>query len=360
MIDHLSEEMRKAYPGRPAEGESRTYKLAGIRKNPTKEGGMSFVMPNSRSLPSSYPVLDEGRPKNIVFVKGQTPTEDPSKTLQQLGYVEFRREDSCTIRVTHDNYVQTMYIDMFLFFSPYIVGANEKPWYLKAKEGMFIVLERPEDMAADFLDIDQLIHQAKTVVYGFNKDMLGIVVDQLKLGHSARMSEKEMRQKLIQYCDARIKNTPGAGAKRILSLTENSDVTLRKLIKAATKLEKIRIGDSQTEWVWVNGGEAICPKLPSKTLEDSLIMFFMSDDGREVLGTLKNMVKDAAEKMGAPKAAPAKQEVPTALSDEFGPIKGSPEWDELTPNQKGEINKKRKRAEEIAKDTTIPETPVVV
>jgi len=415
MLEHLSDEMRALYPGRPAKGEIRKYVLDGIRKRATPEGGQTYTMPNSRSLPTSYPVMDGDVEKSIVYVNRVLPTEDPNKTTQELGYVEFRMEDACAISVSHENYNVTKNDDMFLFFSPFLIGAQKKPWYLKHKLGMFVIQESPELLAGNFIDTDMEIHNAKAVVYKMSKEMRGIVIDQLKLGHAARMSDKEMTAALIRYCEARIHGKAGAGAKRILTLAENKDVVLRKLIKTAVNMGKIKASDSGTEMIWVQGGGSICPKLAGKTLEDSMILFFVSPEGREVLGSLKAIIEAAAVKArnlklkeekekNAPKvmtkeeweaefaakqpeAAPVEipnvdevtledkepdpvqprledipevgeENLPKAKlfpegEDEFGPLKGTKGWNKLNAQRKGVLNKKRRAAQE-QKDTSIP------
>lgn len=334
MLKHLSKELQALYPGCPAEGEVRRYKLNTITKG-TKgaDGGRHYKIPQSKSLPTSYPILDQGQPKNIVYVTRVLPTDNPEQAKQELGSVEFLAADGGMISITKDNYVSLMNVDIYLFFCPFLLGANTKSYYLKHKFGMFIKLDDPEILAADFLEIDELIHKAKGVVYGMAKEMKAIVIDQLKLGHSARMSEKEMGQKLIQYCDSLINGQQGSAARRIITLSEDKEIALTKLIKTAMAMDKIRPSVGETEMIWSKGGETICPKLPGKTLIDSMLIFFVSNDGREVLGALKGSIEAIVQGQAS-------------LEDEFGPLKGDPKWDALSPQQKGALNKKRKEKEE--------------
>lgn len=330
MLKHLSKKLQESYPGRPKKGEVRRYKLTSIVKGiKGTDGNRPYRIPQSKSLPHSYPILDDGEHKNIVMVDRIVPTDNPKKAKQILGFVEFLATDGGMISITNENYTKLMNVDKFLFFSPFLVGANEKSYYIKHKWGMFIKLDNPEQNAEDFLNVDEEIVKAKGVVYQMEKQMMGIVVDQLKLGHSARMSEKAMRQALIIFCEATLKGTKGAGAKRILSLSQDKEIALTKLIKTAIAMDKIRPSENQTEMIWSKGGEVICPKLPGKTLIDSMLLFFISSDGREVLGALKGSIEAIVEGQ-------------LQLKDEFGPLKGSPEWDLLSPPKKGDLNKLRR------------------
>lgn len=330
MLEHLSDKLQNLYPGRPKEGEFRSYKLAKIRKGrPKADGGRAYVIPTSKSLPSSYPILDNGEKKNISYIERILPTEDPTKVKQELGWVEFRETDGGIISISHENYPETMNIDKFLFFSPFLIGANKESYYIKHIWGMFIAKDSPEKSAEEYLNIDQLKHKAKGLVFNMDKQMLGILIDQLKLGHSARISEKEMTQKLSIYCESTINGDKAGGAKSIITVSSDKEIVLKKLIQGAIKIGRIKASINETEMIWAQGGAIICPKLPGKSLIDSMIMFFATSDGREVLGALKQAVSVVVDEK-------------TLSEDKYGPLKGSPEWDKLSISKRGDLNKLRK------------------
>ena len=66
---------------------------------------------------------------------------------------------------------------------------------------------------------------------------------------------------------------------------------------------------------------------------------------QEIAGRMRatpEMVSTYARRLKAP-SVPA--ETPTGASDQFGPLPGSPEWDALTPGEKGGLTKRRNAAD---------------
>ena len=133
---------------------------------------------------------------------------------------------------------------------------------------------------------------------------IDVLISQMQLGVPNHMSAREKLEKLIMRADTI------DGARRILTLSNDKDTILRKLIKTAFSLDIIKKSSSETEILWSKGGEPVCTKVPKRTLEDSLILFFATEDGAEVLRILKDTVESRQKAKKETKKEPTKKAEP--------------------------------------------------
>jgi len=291
---HLSKQLRDQYPEAPSKGEERVYKLLGITKKRaimvdgaiTHEGRSGYNIPNSRNFPSSYVIRDTTNTrKNIVLIERMIPTDDPKKPKQQKGVLEFKASDAGEIRINAENYVEYQHIDAYLWFCPWLINNKNKDFHVPHKFGYLIVMEDREKKAKDFIEKDEFIHNAKSIVHKMVESDMNVMISQLKLGDYQLMTGREKQQKLLVYA------SDMSGAKRINVLASDKDTILRKMIRLAVDKKLIKEADSHLEMLWVKGEEVLCRKFPKKTLEDSLIMYFATDEGMEAMRIIKELLQ---------------------------------------------------------------------
>ncbi|KKN63270.1 hypothetical protein LCGC14_0503880 [marine sediment metagenome] len=295
-LAHLSTKLRTLYPGRPTESESRTYKLLGIKKQAQIIEGQSktrLVAPNKRGLPGAYVIFDphDGSQKKIEYISDTVPTgPNAMKPLWEIpGNIEFRRQEMCEIKVDHNSWPLLKEVDIFLFFSPWLVNNKGKEFHLHHKFGYLYTLQDHKTAARlsneELKDIN-IVHAS---ILDMEKEEVAIVYMALKFGDPAKISPEEVQNAVLKhYGDP--KNT-----KAFRVLTENNEIKFRALIKKAEKYKFIEVDSSGQQWIWTKGGEAICNKYPGKTVEESLLVFFTTSEGNEAAGILYKLVTQYQE-----------------------------------------------------------------
>lgn len=293
MIDHLSKEIRDLYPGRPKQNENRVYKLLFTKVIKTPEGSR-LKAPWNRILPSAFTIFDyviEQRVK-IQLVKDTVPTGPNAfkATTDIPGRVHFRKSNLVEIRITHENYPTTMDIDKYLFFSPWNDLNATAKFFVRHKFGFIYTMIDKKGMSRKSVEATKLITFAHSKVLEMSEEEVGILLTALKLGNAKVMSMDEQVDALIKHY-ANPKN-----AQHFQSLTEESELKLRAVIKNAQKHQIIRVDDSGRQWIWSKGEEPICNQYPGKTLDASLLLFFATPHGSETEKILTDLVR-AAEKL---------------------------------------------------------------
>lgn len=281
MLDHLSKELREAYTP-PKQGEVRIYRLTNIRKKKSKEGVSAYTVPNSRTVPDSYTVMDKGEPKSIVYTSRLLPTQDPNKVMRQAEPIEFRIENVGEIRITVENYATMAGVDKFLFFSPWVVpvldsdGKSKSFWQTADKLGRFIELVDKQAEARKLLEIEDAKFDARAAINNMSEKDMELVIVQLKIGMPAYLTYEEKKAMLVK-ASQNVKQ-----AKKISLMQGEEDMELRRFINKSIEHNIIKKTKSEKEYIWVQGLESIVKKMPGKTLEDSLIFFFKTEAGGEV------------------------------------------------------------------------------
>ncbi len=286
ILDHLSKELRSNYT-ELKKGEIRIYELTGITKKKSKEGVSAYTLPNSRSIPDSYTVSDNGEAKSIVYTTKNIPTLDPSKVTRVVDPIEFRQDNMGRIRITFENRAKMGDIDKFLFFSPWLVagrtdeGLTDRPWQMRDKLGQFFALIDAKAKAKALLEKDDIIFDAKLSIRSMSEQDMDIVVLQLKLGMPSLLSFDEKKALLIKTSE-----NPKM-AKRISTMHNTEDLKIRKEIIAMEKVKIIKRNQSNSEYFWGDSLEKICDKMPGKSLEDSIFFYFKTKEGGEVMSLIR-------------------------------------------------------------------------
>lgn len=307
ILSHLSKKLQGEYT-RPRPDEVRIYRLTNIRKKKIKEGVSSFTVPNSRSIPDSYTVIDDGEIKSVVYTTRLLPTQDPTKVLRQSEPIEFRLENVGEIRITQANYATLANVDKFLFFCPWVVPkmvtdkntGEEKSanyWQTANRLGRFIELVDKQAEARKVLEKEDIMLEARIAIKGMSEKDMELTITQLKLGMPAYLTLEEKKALLVKTAnDLKM-------SKRITALQGEGDMILRKFIDTAVKGGIIKKTKSENEFIWVKGLESIVKKMPGKTLEDSLIFFFNTKQGKDVQEMIDLTLSAKGEKDGNKKVA---------------------------------------------------------
>lgn len=299
ILDHLSDELKGKYK-KPEKNEVRIYELTGIVKKKSRDGVSAYTVPNSRNVPDTYTVIDGDETKSMVYTTKMLPTINPNQTMRKVDPIEFLREDMGRIRITPENYPRMANIDKFLFFSPWVVairdenGVSDRPWQVRDKLGQFIqIIDSRGKALAENLK-DELITDAKIAIREMSDSDLDIFVLQFKLGMPKYLVEDEKKNLLNKFV------TNPKNAQKVLLMKDADGMEMRRAIGNA--LQANVIGKSATTWFFVDGGEVITKKMPSKTMEDSLMFYFNTKDGAEVKQLIDKTVDVKTKKTPKKKA----------------------------------------------------------
>jgi hypothetical protein len=301
ILDHLSKELQAEYT-KPRANEIRIYELTGITKKKSKDGVSAYTVPVSRSIPDSYTIIDGDETKSMVYTTNFTPTDDPLKVRRVVDPIEFLQVDMGRIRITPENYPTMANIDKFLFFSPWLVasrdadGVSNKPWQVRDKLGQFFRLLDSRGAAIQDNLADDMITDAKIAIRDMEESDLDIFILQMKLGLPKYLVLEE-KMNMLKKAVSNPQN-----AKRLLSMINEEDMEMRRSIDLA--VSQNIISKHNNSWSFVEGEEVIMKKMPSKTMEDSLIFYFKTESGGEV----KLLIEKTIEAKSKNKASNPKKE----------------------------------------------------
>jgi hypothetical protein len=327
MIDHLSEEIKREYPGRPKADEDRVYRLLGIKVKRDSENNSRLEAPNNRLLPSAYVLFDhvKGQRTKITYVSDQVPSTPNSiqPFINIPGRVQFRRANMGEIRITHDNYPMLMEIDKFLWFSPWLDLNATQPWFMRHKFGFIYTRVDRRGKAAMNVAHERDINFAKGRILEMSLEEVSILTAALKLGNVQVMSPPEQVDALLKYY------SKPDNARNFKALTEEGELQLRALVKQAQKHQIIRLDDNGVNWIWVKGEHTICHKYPGKGAEESLLLFFATPLGHETEIILRDLVRAAEDhKKAAAKAGNAKPKPATKAKKDTEKKEETPKEDD--------------------------------
>ena len=307
MLDHLSPELQALYQP-PRANEVRVYRLLGIRPKKSKEGVSAYTVPNSRSLPDSYLVVDNNEQKTVVYTERMLPTDDPQKVRRKAGIIEFRMENIGEIRIQPENYARMAQIDKFLFFCPWVKHSDGlKDWQTRDNLGQFIELVDKQGEARKLLEKEDSIFDAKMAINEMTEKDMEITILQMKLGMPKFLTFEEKKAALVKA------SSNEKYAKKITAMQGEEDMMLRRFLLNA--VDKGIITNEGNDWNWGEGGELITKKMPGKTVEDSLIYYLKTEQGGEV----KVMIELTLEAKTTPvkkEPAPKKEETKSSAKKE--------------------------------------------
>lgn len=267
----------------PKPGQRRLYRLLGLGIDPENK---SFLCPNSREIGNKFLINDGGTVKSYVFVEHHDPSLHGKSIPSQLaGRIIFTRASRGEISI-HGDRPELFELDKALYFHQQNKANVGEKWHVppKARNYAFERVDRAKKATRKVESQERRI-EAQRLIYDYDfaeiKDLYELVMKTSPEG----MTEDEVRGELYEYCEN------DDSAKGLLILKDDEALKLKKIIREAKTKKFIEVAVNQTAYVWTKGKEVICTKLPRKTLDQSLMMYLITDDGRDVLKTLKELTK---------------------------------------------------------------------
>jgi hypothetical protein len=267
----------------PKPGQRRIYRLLGLgidREN------KSFLCPNSREIGNKFLVNDKGTIKSYVFVGHQDPTNSSSSVpSHQQGRIIFTRASRGEISI-HGDRPEMFPLDEALFYHQQNRTNIDEPWHVppKGRDYAFERLDRAKK-ATHKVEMRERIIEAQRLIYDYTEDEIRDLYELVKKTSPIGMSEDEVRDELYVYAE------DDDNARALLILKDDEALKLKKIIRVAKTSKFIEPATNQTTYVWSKGKELLCTKLPRKTLDQSLMIYLVTDEGRDVYKTLKELTK---------------------------------------------------------------------
>ena len=262
-------------------GKSRTYQLMGLRMDPHSKG---FVCPQSRRIANKFLVKDGKAVKSFMFVSNHAPTTiSGSMPANQLGSIVFTREGRGNIIISGDK-PEDMELDRALFFHQQNISNIDKHWHVRPKAGQYVfrLLDPKAKAEADNKDFERrntcenIISDMKVAL---QRDTYEVLFKQDATGIDSPI----VKAALYKYVQK------DAQAQNFLILNESEQMKAKVIIRDAYDKKFITKDDRAVRWV--QGKEVICQKLPRKNIDQSLLVFLVTDDGKDILKTLKSMTE---------------------------------------------------------------------
>ena len=260
-------------------GRNRTYQLLGLRMDPLSKG---FVCPQSRRIANKFLIKDKKIVKSYVFAGSHAPTmSGGSLAANQLGSIVFTREGRGEIIISGDK-PEDMELDKALFFHQQNLSNIDKPWHVRPKGGQFVfkLLDPKAKAEASNKNFERrntcenIISEMKVAL---QKDTYEVIFKQDATGIDSPIVKAEL-YKYVQE---------DANAQNFLILNESEQMKAKVVIREAYDKKFITKDDSSVRWV--DGKELICAKLPRKNIDQSFLVFLVTDDGKDILKTLKDL-----------------------------------------------------------------------
>lgn len=262
-------------------GRNRTYQLLGLRID---KDNKAFVCPQSRRIANKFLVNDKKGVKSYVFGANHAPTTTGSSLApHQLGKIVFTREGRGNIIISGDK-PEDMELDKALFFHQQNISNIDKPWHVRPKTGQYVFRLLDPKAKAEFANknferrntCENIIGDMKVAL---QRDTYEVLFKQDCTGIDSPIVENA----LYEYVQK------DAQAQNFLILNESEQMKAKVIIRDAYDKKLITKDDSSVRWV--NGKELICAKIARKNIDQSLLLFLITDDGKDVLKTLKDLTK---------------------------------------------------------------------
>jgi hypothetical protein len=265
----------------PPPGTRRIYRLLGIGVDPVTK---AFRCPNTSIIPNQFLINDKGTLKSYAFVKAHEPslngTGVPSKALGQIKFT-FAQRGEISI---HGDRPELFELDKALWFHQLNRANMGEDWHVppKGNQYRFERIDRAKK-ATQKVEVTERRIEAEKLIYNYSLSEIKDLYSLVYKSEAEGLSEDEIRGELYDYV------SKDDNAKALLILKDDEALKIKKMIRQAKEKEFIKAGNNQTTYIWVKGGELICNKLPRKTLDQSLMTYLVTDDGRNVLKTLKEL-----------------------------------------------------------------------
>ena len=261
--------------------KTRTYQLLGLRIDPISKG---FVCPQSRRIANKFLVQDKKIVKSFVFVSNHAPTTHGSSLpANQLGSIVFTTEGAGKIIISGDK-PEDMELDKALFFHQQNKSNIDKPWHVRPRTGEYIFELLDPKAKAEFNNKNfERRNTCENIIADMKVAMLRDTYEVIFKQDSEGFDSPVVKTKLYEYVQE------DANAQNFLILNESEQMKAKVIIRDAYDKKFIMKDDKSVRWV--QGKELICAKLPRKNIDQTLLMFLVTDDGKDILKTLKDLTE---------------------------------------------------------------------
>jgi len=267
----------------PKKGQVRIYRLLGLHKDSVNG---NFVCPQTRTIPNKFLLNDTGTPKSYVYVSHQDPSiQSNNVPVSQRGKIVFTREARGEIIINGERMDHKL-LDEALFFHQQNLSNAEKDWHIKPRTGeyLFELVDYRKKAEVNVHEIERnndcnSIIKAMTVAN--SRDTYEMVFKMQSEG----LTHSEVKSALYKHVAV------AENAKAFIILDKSEQMAIKKIINLAYDGKIIEKAANGTGVVWTQGKELLCNKLPKRSLEQSLITYLITDEGQDVLNTLKELTE---------------------------------------------------------------------
>lgn len=262
-------------------GRVRTYQLLGLRIDPISKG---FVCPQSRRIANKFLVKDKNAVKSYVFGGSHAPTTAGSSLApNQLGKIVFTREGSGKIIISGDK-PEDMELDKALFFHQQNKSNIDKAWHVRPKTGQYVFELLDPKAKANFDNKNfERRNTCENIIAEMKVALMRDTYEMIFKQDSEGFDSPVVKNKLYEYVQE------DANAQNFIVLNESEQMKSKVIIREAYDKKFITKDDRTVRWV--EGKELICQKLPRKNIDQSFLIFLVTDDGKDILKTLKELTE---------------------------------------------------------------------
>jgi len=265
----------------PGKGENRIYRslYAGI----DPETGF-FRCPNNQHIANEFLVNDKGTVKSFVYVPFETPSRrSDSIPASQKGKIVFTRSGRGEI-IIHGDRPDEFNLDKALFFHQQNKSNIGKPWHVRPRTGEYTFeLVDFRKKAEDNVEQIERETECRNLILGMKVPIARDTYEMIFNASHEGLTEKQVKSALYKY----VENPDNA--KAFLILNDSEQLEMKKIIRLCYEKGIIEDANNGNGVVWSKGKTPICAKLPKRSLIHSLMTYLVTDEGREVKKTLKEL-----------------------------------------------------------------------
>ncbi len=275
-IQVVSKEFKPLLPGK-----NRTYQLIGLRMDPLSKG---FVCPQSRRIANRFLVKDGKAVKSFMFVSNHAPTASSgSVPAHQLGAIVFTREGRGNIIISGDK-PEDMELDRALFFHQQNISNIDKSWHVRPKTGQYVFrLLDPKAKAEASNKNYERRNTCENIINDMKVALMRDTYEMLFKEDCTGIDSPIVKTRLYKYVQE------DTQAQNFLALNESEQMKAKVIIREAYDKKFITKDDSSVRWV--KGKELICARVARKSIDQSLLLFLITDDGKDILKILKELTE---------------------------------------------------------------------
>lgn len=290
-MNKLSKKLRGEIPEFDSK-KSFSFHLLGVKYDRKLK---RLIVPSSKNVPNEDSIFDEGAGKMIPIYcedrKVSAGVHSDKEFNLILKKILFTRDED-GIKVLRGKNKKQQALFEYLFLSNYNEANRGKSWFIEPKGGCIYKFVEPEKRSEDQLGLEQAIHNAKTVVFNLSEEDLRTACEALsksveKIRYTPNMLENQMRQLLLAFAEK--------SPNRVATLDKDLNLEVRRVIKQAIAKGVISVDDRRHEIVWTDTGNRICVIEPGKDSATTMVGFFVTDAGSQVLKTIVGVLKGDKE-----------------------------------------------------------------